>query len=470
MHLGPRYHEWSHRIVKAIVDHYGHPFFWGKKILDLGCGTGELAGALFRLGGEITVVDARDQHLKLVSQKFPGIKTIRSDLDHNWPFQNQTFDLVLSIDTACHLKNYEQHIKNILSCAKQFVLETSVINSGDVSKELVYQENRLEQTFSYNGFGSIGTAEKIEQIIKGAGASFNRKDEAKLNTDPFQYNWPLKNTLEALPHNRRIWFATASTDAKLVIQSNPSSQIIAPIASIDAAPDNRKIAEVLKPQARTPLRPATTYHRKPTPPRPPPAPSSSPFQLPVPKLTSKVRLFYNYYEDKDPQRKAEIDFCLQKNIENSLFDIIIVSSDDNPTFDFLFQKVNQISGDNDIAIICNSDIYFDGTIALIDRMPPNTIYALSRWNCEPTKPPVLDEKNQDAWIFRGKIEGVSADFRLGMPGCDERLAQEFSNANYTVINPSKSIRAYHHHNSNVRNHSEEDRTTGPYLFVGPSIL
>jgi 2-polyprenyl-3-methyl-5-hydroxy-6-metoxy-1,4-benzoquinol methylase len=469
MHLGPRYHEWSHRIVKAIVDHYGHPFFWGKKILDLGCGTGELAGALFRLGGEITVVDARDQHLKLVSQKFPGIKTIKLDLDHSWPFQNQTFDLVLSIDTACHLKNYEQHIKNILSCAKQFVLETSVINSNDTSKELVFQENRLEQTFSYNGFGSIATAAKIEEVMAKCGTTFERMDEVKLNTDPFNYNWVMNNSSEALPKNRRIWFATTNTDAKPVVQPNPSSQIISPIASMDAAPANQRIIE--EPRPRAPIRPASSnYHRTPRPPRPsPPLSSAASFQS-LPKLASKVRYFYNYYEDQNSQRKAEIDFCLQKNIENSLVDIIIVGSDTNPTFDFLFQKINQISGDQDISIISNSDIFFDGLIALIDRMPQKEVYALSRWDWNPSKPPVLDEKKQDAWIWRGKMENVSADFQLGKPGCDRRIAHEFSSAGYTVKNPSKSIRAYHYHTSGVRNYTDKDMVLGPYLWIEPSLL
>ena len=467
MHLGSRYPEWSHKIVKAILAQVGHEWLWQKKVLDVGCGNGDVAGALFRLGADVLCVDARPHYLKLINQKFPTIKTQKIDLDHEWPFRNQTFDLVLSIDVANHLKNYEQHIRQILSSTKMAVIETSVVNSDDASKELVFQEHRLDPSASYNGFGSIGTAAKIEQIITETGASFRRKDDASINTDPFQYNWAMNNNSEALSKNRRIWFITASADAKPTAQSNSSSQIISPIASIDAAPGNQKMAEVLKPQTRTPVRlPSTNYHRSLRLPRPsPPSAPMASYQFALPKLASKVRLFYNYYEDRDPQRKSEIDFCLQKNIENSLVDIIIVSSDNNPTFDFLFQKVNKISGDNDISIICNADVYFDGSIALIDKMPLKTVYALSRWNGS-----TLDEKHQDAWIFRGKVENISANFQLGKPGCDGRISQEFSNAGYTVINPSKSIKAYHYHNSNIRNYTEEERVAGPYLFVEPSIL
>ena len=52
-----------------------------KRILDLGCGHADISGVFYRLGADITVVDARQDHLKIAQKKFPGIKAVKMDLD-----------------------------------------------------------------------------------------------------------------------------------------------------------------------------------------------------------------------------------------------------------------------------------------------------------------------------------------------------------------------------------------------------
>jgi hypothetical protein len=197
------------------------------------------------------------------------------------------------------------------------------------------------------------------------------------------------------------------------------------------------------------------------PPPPPPAPGATP------QLKCKIRLFYNYYEDKNPQRKVEIDYCLQKNIDNSLLDIIVLDSDTNPTYNFFFEKINKLAGPDDISIICNSDIFFDDTIALVENMGAKDMYALSRWDWAPNTTAVLRDirNSQDAWIVRGKVENVNGDFKLGIPFCDNRIAFEFSKSGYNVRNPGRSIKAYHYHQTAIRHYDDKERVPGQCLFL-----
>jgi hypothetical protein len=207
-----------------------------------------------------------------------------------------------------------------------------------------------------------------------------------------------------------------------------------------------------------------------------PAPISSPIQIPQTNVTTsitKFRLFFNYYHDKNPERQKEIEYCLQKNRENPLLDVVVIESEKTPTYNFYFDRINQITGSDDINIICNSDIFFDDTIALASKLNSKDMFALSRWDWygEGTTPNHRALKNsQDTWIIKGKVNNVNGDFCLGVPFCDNRIAYEFNRAGYKVSNPSKSIKTYHFHNSGSRNYAANERVNGQYLFIEPTEI
>lgn len=185
-----------------------------------------------------------------------------------------------------------------------------------------------------------------------------------------------------------------------------------------------------------------------------------------------IRLFYNYYEDKVAERKKEIDFCLQKNLENSYINTIIIETSSKPEYNYFFNKINDVSGPDDINIICNSDIFFDETIALTSKMGPEDCWALCRWEWYHKDNIIFANRpdSQDVWIVKGKVKNVMGNFTLGIRGCDNRIAHEFQKAGYVVSNPSQSVKTYHVHNSKVRNYTMKDVVPPPYLTLSPSSL
>lgn len=188
-----------------------------------------------------------------------------------------------------------------------------------------------------------------------------------------------------------------------------------------------------------------------------------------------INLFVNYYLDKNPLREKEINYCLLKNLSNPELNTIVLNSQNRLTFKFFFDRINLVSLEDDINIVANSDIYFDQTILLSEKINQDQCYALSRWDVllDGSAKHYFRQDSQDAWIFRGKIrDNLFSDFNLGYRGCDNRLAHELNKIGYQVSNPSISIKSYHVQNSNVRNYNMTDSflVPGPYHTIIPTVL
>ena len=198
--------------IKAIIDFYGPDFMRHKKVLDVGCGYGDITGSLHRLGADITCVDARQDHLKIVSKKHAGVKVVKADLDGAWPFIGKKFDLIVDVGLLCHLRDYEAHLKAICQSATHVVLETAVCDSDDPFKCVLVNENPGLNNLSANGLGCRPSALAIERVLRDCGMSFKRMDNAKYNHGTYKYDWLMSNDNSLDLNKRRLWFAIKSTN------------------------------------------------------------------------------------------------------------------------------------------------------------------------------------------------------------------------------------------------------------------
>jgi ubiquinone/menaquinone biosynthesis C-methylase UbiE len=79
----------------------------GRRVLDLGCGTGRHATWLAAAGAAVTAVDFSEGMLRAAREK-PGAATIefvRHDLRHPLPFSDESFDVVVSGLVLEHLRD-----------------------------------------------------------------------------------------------------------------------------------------------------------------------------------------------------------------------------------------------------------------------------------------------------------------------------------------------------------------------------
>lgn len=201
-------------------------------------------------------------------------------------------------------------------------------------------------------------------------------------------------------------------------------------------------------------------------------------------------LFTSYYFDKSPERQKELDECLIRNTEldeitklyvvteegvdskllyhKKIINIVIKS---RPTYNTFFELIRMFCGSDDWNIIANSDIYFDATLLEVLKRKSNKplCFALTRWEVEKDKIHFLNRPDsQDSWIFKGKPPRIDGDFTLGTCGCDNAIAYRFHAAGYDVINPSKTIKTYHLHESNVRHYNINNKVKQPYKILNPT--
>jgi len=191
-----------------------------------------------------------------------------------------------------------------------------------------------------------------------------------------------------------------------------------------------------------------------------------------------MNLIHEHYMSLDPARAVELATVRERNAASGIFTTILpVADGGRKTFAELFDlAARRFPGE--ICVVANSDIAFDASLAgtedLIRRHPRPLLVALSRWD-DPSGPSMegrIDpatwrfySHSQDTWVFRaGSLPDFAAQFTLGIPACESRLAYEAVRAGVAVVNPALSVRTWHHHRSAVRSWRLKDSYRGPLFF------
>ena len=201
----------------------------------------------------------------------------------------------------------------------------------------------------------------------------------------------------------------------------------------------------------------------------------------------KINLILNYYKDKVEDRNLELLTCFVKNLNNDYINNIVVistESDYSSLIDYLVDNKNKIipvltevrptyndyfsitrdffNDDGNINIISNLDIiipqetlYSEVSKTINDYIDSKTCLALSRWDIQENNTYVHFDRSdsQDTWIFIGGVPNINgADFTLGKCGCDNKILYLLDESGYFLINPSKTLKTYHLHLTNIRNY------------------
>ena len=201
-----------------------------------------------------------------------------------------------------------------------------------------------------------------------------------------------------------------------------------------------------------------------------------------------LRLFTTLYPEKDSTRRAEYVECLMRNLGCAEIDEVCLLVEGErvelpespkirvrkigtrPTYADFFQWIGEVAGQEDVSVVANTDIWFDGSIgAALGRLGSRECYALARWDGDS-----LWDRNdsQDCWVFKGKVLGVRGDFKIGVVRCDNRILYELQQAGYRVLNPAFSIRVTHLHVGDRAEYGETEANfiQPPYRYLWPHNL
>ena len=193
-----------------------------------------------------------------------------------------------------------------------------------------------------------------------------------------------------------------------------------------------------------------------------------------------MNYYVEYWDCGNEERNIEVIDCINKNIKSNFFKNIFIFSEKKEkrllketiqskriTYQCIFD--NAIDGIN---VFCNSDMEFDETIKLAENIKEDEFYALTRYENDlmlhKNDDPYRGYDSQDVWIWKDRCKIKNANFYLGLPGCDNKIAYFAEAYGYNVKNPSLSIKTYHKHVTNIRDGSSADlskRLPPPYKLV-----
>ena len=209
-----------------------------------------------------------------------------------------------------------------------------------------------------------------------------------------------------------------------------------------------------------------------------------------------MNLLVNFFKSNNDKRNEEYLFALNRNIDNEYIDTIflfvedmshvegiesekvkIVELDSRPTFQDIIDFGNkELKGQQ--CIISNTDIFMDDTLSHVkDNDISNLFLSLTRWDVKTDGTiEYYDVENkgwtQDTYIYESPIDIKDANFFVGLPGQENRLAYLAYEAGLNVINPSLLVIIKHFHltdyTSDSNSRHSENRVQGKYLYVKTS--
>jgi ubiquinone/menaquinone biosynthesis C-methylase UbiE len=143
---------------KAVVKLIEQKLSVGSKILEVGCSSGHLLKtlnnknlALKYVGIDIDRYAIKKGNESIANLKFPGIKNaqlLESNVE-DLPFNDNEFDIVVSLNVIEHLHEPKKAIKEMLRCAKNFVAIRTLMSEQTYIVKEVRNANHKELGYDH---------------------------------------------------------------------------------------------------------------------------------------------------------------------------------------------------------------------------------------------------------------------------------------------------------------------------------
>jgi len=156
----------------------------GKKVLDIGCGAGQITDYLTQKGLDTIGIDFSQELLKIAKQNFPNSKFILADIceyEHN-----EQVDGIITKDMLFHLSDEDlikvlQKFKNILKSNGKLCI---IMEMPKVAGEKIYVE---EFNDKYQIYYNYLTSEKLKELLKKTGFCMQNIQLVKDNDNAGMY-------------------------------------------------------------------------------------------------------------------------------------------------------------------------------------------------------------------------------------------------------------------------------------------
>lgn len=126
----PVYVEARRARLRNLFAHLDAAALAGRRILELGCGTGELGQAFVERGAIVVSVDARPAYIAELRARYPGREAHVADLETMDPSALGRFDAVLCFGLLYHLATPGEFLAACTRAADTLYLESVVLDAS----------------------------------------------------------------------------------------------------------------------------------------------------------------------------------------------------------------------------------------------------------------------------------------------------------------------------------------------------
>lgn len=206
------YTGWNQKRIATILHYYGEDFFKGKKILEVGCGWADIGAYFYSIGADVTVSDAREEHIEVIKERHPELKALVVDCeDTKWKYPEEHYDVIIHFGVLYHLANPDESIKLVSEHCDTLIIETIASDSEDTEK-IEFRDEETEWKkgawgMAYSGIGNIPSYSWVEAQLKKNGMKAVRIPNPKMcNSGRHKYDWTRVNNGGFSPCQRAMWF------------------------------------------------------------------------------------------------------------------------------------------------------------------------------------------------------------------------------------------------------------------------
>jgi len=220
-------------------------------------------------------------------------------------------------------------------------------------------------------------------------------------------------------------------------------------------------------------------------------------------VPNQIWLVTQFFKHSDNGRFQEIKECLKQNCKCPYIDKIVLLNEKDYsneyknlygsnkiqqiiigkrlTYSDFLEYTHKYIPNNVYCILSNADIFFGEALTQLWNINmEDKVLALLRWDVDTfgvAKLCMAQQNSQDAWIFLS--DSIKArtfnyklfDFALGLPGCDNAFLTQILKNKFLISNPSFSIKAFHLHNTNIRNYTKKDAIHFDiYIHIEPTYV
>jgi len=205
------YGDWIKSRMNGINEYISPEYFKSKTLLELGCGHAHIGNKFHERGAIVTSSDARKEHLQVVNDIYPHIKTLTLDADKDdIPTK---YDIILHWGVLYHISEIEKHLEKISRNCNVLLLETEVCDSDDSTFFITTDEEGYDQAF--NGAGIRPSPAYVEKVLEKNGFQFRLVKDPILNSGFHSYDWEITNTNTWAGGLRRFWICWKNVECPL---------------------------------------------------------------------------------------------------------------------------------------------------------------------------------------------------------------------------------------------------------------